>query len=141
MAIDFLNKSYTSVLIETEDSIGNRRIGEFMTLTGKLIIYQLISKGCTIRISAEYWISESFIVRIIKIIDNPNAMNILQTKTEARKMLKSDMLKRTEKIFSKNDNSDNIRDIQIYTLELGVLVPRHLTTSFIKSSLRLSYKK
>ena len=67
-AISLQNKSDPSVLIESEESILNRKIGEHMTLDEKLIIYQLIRKGYTIkRISAEYQISESSIRRIIRI--------------------------------------------------------------------------
>ena len=108
------------------------------------MIYQQIRKGYSFkRISAEYQISESSIRRIIKILDHPNGMNILQQKTKTRKMLRSDTVKKNiQKYLAKRTTPITIREIQINTFEqLGVLVPHHQITSYIKSSLRLSYKK
>ena len=108
------------------------------------MIYQLIRKGYTIkRISAEYQISESSIRRIIKILDHPNEMNIFQQKKKARKMLRSDTVKKNiQKYLAKRTTPIIIREIQINTFEqLGVLIPHHQITSYIKSSLRLSYKR
>ena len=143
-AISLQNKSDPSVLIESEESIMNRKIGEHMTLDEKLMIYQLIRKGYTIkRISAEYQISESSIRRIIRILNHPNGINKLQAKTKTRKLLRSEAVKSDiQKYLAKTTTPITIREIQSHTLDqLGVLVPRHQITSYIKSSLRLSYKK
>ena len=116
-AINLKNKSEPSVIIEAEESIINRRIGEHMTLVEKLMIYQLIRKGYTIkRISAEYKISESSIRRIIKILDNPNGMNIFQQKTKTRKMLRSDTVKKNiKKYLAKRITPITIKETQINT--------------------------
>ena len=143
-AINLQNKSDPSVLIESDESILNRKIGEHMTLDEKLMIYQLIRKGYTIkRISAEYQISESSISRIIRILNHPNGINKLQAKTKTRKLLRSEAAKsEIQKYLAKTTTPITIREIQSHTLDqLGILVPRHQITSYIKSSLRLSYKK
>ena len=143
-AISLQNKSDLSVLIESEESITNRKIGEHMTLDEKLMIYQLIRKVYTIkRISSEYQISESSIRRIIRILNHPNGINKFQAKTKTRNLLRSETVKSDiQKYLAKTTTPITIREIQSHTLDqLGVLVPRHQITSYIKSSLRLRYKK
>ena len=127
-AISLQNKSDPSVLIESEESILNRKIGKHMTLDEKLMIYQLIRKGYTIkRISAEYQISESSIRRIIRILNHPNGINKLQAKTKTRKLLRSEAVKSDiQKYLAKTTTPITIREIQSHILDqLGVFVPHH----------------
>ena len=70
-------------------------------------------------------------------------MNILQQKMKTIKMQRSDSVKENfQKYLPKTTIPITIKETQINTLkQLGVLVPYHQITSYIKSSLQLRYKK